>query len=240
MNLNQVSQVDLNQICKSVLFAGLTPEQVERILPCIVSSEKKYEKDERVYHKGDIVGNLGLVISGSLSICSVDKSGRKVVITNIGKNQLFGEAVIFSSGNELPHDVFANEPTHVLYFASDFFIHTCGENCVNRDSHTEVMKNMLRILADRTIILNRKISYLTAPDLRTKLAMYIYDLHQATGLLTFNMPLNRDGLAEYLAVARPSLSREFVNLKKIGVIDFYRSSVKILDLPSLFSLAHPE
>lgn len=233
------TQINSKQLSESSIFLGLSPEQIEKILPCITYSIKNYDSNQYIYAKGDIVGNLGLVINGALEICTETADGRKATVTIIEKNELFGEALIFASGRSVPHDVVSREPTTVLYLASDFFMRPCGANCPNKESHGEVMRNMLRILSDRTQALNRKIAYLTAHDLKTKLAMYLYDLHQSLGLLSFNMPLNRDQLSEYLAVARPSLSREFVNMKKAGVIDFYRSSVKIIDLPKLYELAHP-
>lgn len=222
----------------NMLFLGLTSQQVESILPCITYKIASYNTDQRVYNKGDIVKNLGIVLEGQLAISSESADGKRSVVTHIDPNQIFGEALIFSTGHAIPHDVTATMPTKVLFFTTDFFLAPCDTDCPNAASHTEVIKNLLRILSDRTMVLNRKIKYLTAPTLKIKLAMYLYDLHIASGLLNFNMPMNRDRLAEYLAVARPSLSREFVALKEEGVIDFYRSSVKILDLHQLYEIAH--
>lgn len=51
------------------------------------------------------------------------------------------------------------------------------------------------------------------------------------------MPMNRQELAEFLNVKRPSLSRELSNMQRDGIIDVYRSSVKILDMERLRELA---
>ena len=73
-----------------------------------------------------------------------------------------------------------------------------------------------------------------------KIAMYLCELYELGNVTTFNMPLNRDQLAEFFSVARPSLSRELINLRNQNVIDFYRSSVKILDLGTLYRIARGE
>ncbi len=40
-------------------------------------------------------------------------------------------------------------------------------------------------------------------------------------------------MAELLNIPRPSLSRELVNMKEEGIIDFYKNKIKILDLKKL-------
>lgn len=232
MRENRISLLQTNPI-----FSGLNSYQIQSLLPCITHKVVTYPKNHYIYHSGDSVQYLGVVLSGRLAISKQDVDGNRVVVANINENEFFGEAIIFATGGVVPHDVVAEEETAVLYLTSDFFLRSCGSACDLQDAHTTVMKNMLRILSDRAMLLNRKISYLTAPDLRTKVAMYLSDLYNNYGSLTFQTPLNRDELAEFLAVARPSLSREFANLKKDGIIDYYRSSIKILDLEALQTTA---
>jgi Mn-dependent DtxR family transcriptional regulator len=45
--------------------------------------------------------------------------------------------------------------------------------------------------------------------------------------------LKRNELAEFLNVSRPSLSREMIKMKDEGIIDFYKSSFKIIDIERL-------
>ncbi|NOV89694.1 CRP-like cAMP-binding protein [Clostridium acetobutylicum] len=40
-------------------------------------------------------------------------------------------------------------------------------------------------------------------------------------------------MSEMLGIPRPSLSREFINLREEGIIDFDRTSITILDINSL-------
>ena len=228
------------RLCENSIFEGLTPEDVQKILPCIGYAVKSYGSQETIYSKGDKVQNLGVVLEGELTVCDENGEGRRTTIANIEKNGLFGEVVVFASSSALQHRVIADKGAQVLYLSGDFFLEPCDKHCNCRGIHQEVVKNMLRLLSDRAVLLNKKIAYLTANDLRMKIAMYLCDLYEACGSLSFNMPLNRDRLAEFFSVARPSLSREMVALKGQGVIDFYRSGVKILDTEALYRLARGE
>lgn len=226
-----------DQLCKNTIFEGLTQKQIADILPCIVAAIKTYGTEECVYDKGETVHNLGVVLDGALSVCEENAGGERTTVSSIEKNGLFGEAVMFATGSSVPHRVIAEEGAQVLYLSGDFFLSPCAKDCTRREAHQEIVKNMLRLLSDRTIMLNKKIKYLTAPDLKTKIAMYLCELYEVNSSPSFNMPLNRDRLAEFFSVARPSLSREFINLKNLGVIDFYRSSVEILDVDRLYGIA---
>ena len=224
-------------LCKNTIFEGLTQEQIADILPCIVATIKTYGSEECVGDKGEPIHNLGVVLDGSLKVCDEGPGGKQGVVANIGKNELFGEAVVFATGAGLEHRVVADKDTQVLYLSGDFFLSPCGKNCTGREAHQGIVKNILRLLSDRALMLGKKILYLTAPDLKTKIAMYLCELYELSGSRSFHMPLNRDRLAEFFSVARPSLSRELVNLKNQGIIDFHRSNVTILDLDALYEIA---
>jgi Mn-dependent DtxR family transcriptional regulator len=49
--------------------------------------------------------------------------------------------------------------------------------------------------------------------------------------------MNRNEMADFLNVARPSLSREMSRMRDEGMIDFHRSSVRIKDLEALKTAA---
>lgn len=235
-------------LSKNCIFEGLTAEQINGILPCIVESERSFRDGECVYEKGAEVRDLGVVLGGKLLVQSENADGSHASAGSIEPNGMFGELVVFSTDGVLPHRVVACGDTTVLFLSGDFFRQLCGggkgkdadKAACCREVHSEVVNNMLRMLSDKAILLGKKIAYLTAPDLKTKIAMYLCELYELSRVTTFNMPLNRDRLAEFFSVARPSLSRELINLKNQNVIDFYRSSVKILDLEALYAMARGE
>jgi Mn-dependent DtxR family transcriptional regulator len=53
------------------------------------------------------------------------------------------------------------------------------------------------------------------------------------GAATLMLPMNRNQLADFLNVSRPSMSRELSRMKDEGIIDYHLSSVKIMDLEEL-------
>jgi len=225
-------QID-EKLYQNTIFEGLTPEQIAQVLPCIAVAVKYYGPDECIADPQRPLRELGVVLDGDLIIRD---EGDGKVVDSIGRNGLLGEAALAAS-DQLPHRVVTDKGAQILFLSGAFFLSPCGKDCGNRDAHQIIVGNMLRLLSERTISLNKKIAYLTAEDLKTKIAMYLWELYQLNGSATFNMPLNRDRLAEYFSVARPSLSRELTNLRNMGIIDFHRSSVTILDVAALQKMA---
>ena len=67
--------MNYNFLAKTLLFRGVTPEEIERMMPCLEGNVKKYDKGEMIYHSGEIVQKAGLVLSGSVHIENNDLWG---------------------------------------------------------------------------------------------------------------------------------------------------------------------
>ncbi|HEY8349361.1 MAG TPA: helix-turn-helix domain-containing protein, partial [Clostridia bacterium] len=65
----------------------------------------------------------------------------------------------------------------------------------------------------------------------------LLEQYKKSGKTTFMLAMNRNELADFLNVARPSLSREMCRMRDEGMIDFHRSSVQIRDMEALKAAA---
>jgi Mn-dependent DtxR family transcriptional regulator len=54
--------------------------------------------------------------------------------------------------------------------------------------------------------------------------------------MTFKLPLNREKLADFLNISRPSMSRELGIMRDKGIIEYYRDSIRIKDEAKLRAL----
>jgi len=108
-----------------------------------------------------------------------------------------------------------------------FVVEPCARSCLAW--HNDLTANLLRIVSEKSLNLNRKVDYLLLRGMREKLAAFLLESQRRAGRPTFELPMNRDSLAEYLHVSRPSMSRELGRMRDEGLIEFYRSSIRILD-----------
>jgi CRP-like cAMP-binding protein len=96
--------------------------------------------------------------------------------------------------------------------------------------------NMIKIISKKAINLNKTIEYLSVKSIRQKIAYYLLDQYKKTKSRNFMLDMNRNELSDFLNVTRPSLSREMANMRDEGLIDFHRSSIKLLNIDKLSSI----
>lgn len=82
-------------------------------------------------------------------------------------------------------------------------------------------------------MLNNRITNLSYDTLRKKITNILLLEYNRQKSPYLTLPYSRKKMAELLNIPRPSLSRELVNMKEEGIIDFYKNKIKILDLKKL-------
>jgi len=221
-------------IKENQLFTDINESDIQKILKCSNAVIESYKDNQIVFEKDGTVNKIGIVIDGEFNLVSQKYNGSRVIVTALQKNDFFGEALIFSSVKKSPYDLVSSGDSKALMIPYGIFINMCNQVC---DFHKQLINNMLTILSDKIIMLNNKMNILNAETLKGRIAVYLLSLNKKTMTLTFDMPMNRQELAEFLNVTRPSLSRELSNMQKDNIIEVYKSSVKITDLNVLQELA---
>ena len=76
----------------------------------------------------------------------------------------------------------------------------------------------MRTLAVKTLELNRKIEILSHRSTQDRLMAYLRSVAQQKESVEFDIPFDRQQLADYLCVERSALSAEISRLSKLGLI----------------------
>ena len=96
---------------------------------------------------------------------------------------------------------------------------------------------MLSCLAERIDLINNDAKYLKLKSMRGKISKLFYDKYLQQGTETIHLGFNRNEMAEYLNVSRPSMSREMINMKNDGIISYRKDEIVIHDIAKLKELA---
>ena len=88
--------------------------------------------------------------------------------------------------------------------------------------------NLLKIIANNNLVLTQKIDVTSRRTTREKLLAYLTAQARAAGSDSFDIPYDRQGLADYLEVERSAMSAEIGKLRKDGIIDCTRSHFRLL------------
>jgi len=94
-----------------------------------------------------------------------------------------------------------------------------------------VRANLLRVVAQKNLTLLRANTLLLRRSIRERLLGYLSQQAQEAGKSTFVIPLDRQGLADFLAVDRSALSAELSKMRREGLIDFRKNRFTLRAAP---------
>lgn len=225
---------ELKLLGSAPLFQGIAPEDLQALTECFRPVVRSYQKGEIAVLAGEPLRAIGVVLSGEAEILHENAAGSQSLIALAPQGSTFGEVAAFAGQAVWPSTVTARRDSVLLFLPPDRFLGNCPRAC---GFHKVLMQNMLRILSEKAIRLNRKVEYLEIKGIRQKLCAYLLEQRRTGGADTFILPMNKNELADYLNVSRPSMSREFGKLRDEGLLDFYLSSVRLLKPESIRKIA---
>jgi len=185
-----------------------------------------YSKNQTIAFEGDECSSIGILLEGHVEIQKIFLSGKTLTISTLSPGDTFGEVIVFTNMRRYPSTIVSSSPSLILFISRDDIVQMCS-------SDKGILKNFMELLSNKILMLNRKITILSFDTLREKICNYLMDEYRRQKKTVILLPLSRKEMAEALGVQRPSLSREFINMKDEGLIDFDKNRVTLLDIPAL-------
>ncbi len=210
---------------KCPLFIGIEEQDLLRMLTCLDAKVETFDKKYTIFAEGKPARFIGIVLSGSAQIIRYDYYGNRSILSNIGPSQLFAEAFACAEVRALPVSVIANEPTEIMLIDCSHILHTCANNC---GFHRQLIFNLMKDLATKTLLFHQKIEITAKRTTREKLMAYLMHYAKAVGSNRFEIPFDRQELADYLEVDRSGLSAEISKLRREGILKSTRKHFELL------------
>ena len=213
------------------LFSDIAQAEIDKMLKCSRAVSRKLSAGEYIFRQGDVPQMIFLLQEGEMALVKDFASGKRNLLYTVMAGDVFGEAFLFAGQSHYWYDAVAMKESRVLQIPWKFFYGFCENACGH---HQMITRNLLEILAGRNFSMTKKLHLLSSTSLKEKLAIYFLDNTDASGRVKLGM--NREDLADFLGVARPSLSRELMNMQKDGLIKVDREDVFIEDMDRLENL----
>ena len=185
-----------------------------------------YKKNDIIAIEGSPCSKIGLVLDGNIDIKRVMSSNKVIHISSFSSGHLFGEIIAFSDANTYPATVISSTNTEVMFINKDDFVCFCTSN-------PDFLKSFLNDLTNKIITLNKSISTLSLTSIRQKICHFLINQSKIQNSNFVKLNMTKQKLSEKLGVPRPSLSRELVNMKELGLIDYTKNVIEIIDKYSL-------
>lgn len=208
------------------LFKTLTENDINSMLSSINYSVTNYNKDQIISTEGEECNKIGIVIEGVIEIRKIYPLGKSITITRLTSSDIFGEVILFSNMKDYPSTLVTCSNTKILFISKDEIISLM-------EHYNIIMTNLLNILSNKILILNKKLRNLSYENLTQKIADFILSEYKKQKNLYIELNISRKEMAETLGVTRPSLSRQLATMKDDNIIDYHKNTIKIKDLQQL-------
>ncbi len=213
------------QMLHSPLFRGISEDDLRGVMTCVRAHTKSYDKGQFIYLQDADILSVGVVLSGSVQMIREDVWGNKTLLLSMGPSELFGETFVCGAIHNKLVSFVAAERTMVLFVPYKHALTTCSHSC---EFHRQLIENMVAAIAEKNLALMEKVDLISKKSLREKISEYLTRRSEYAGSMSFDIPLGRVQLAEYLHADRSALTRELNLMADDGLIAFHRNSFRIL------------
>lgn len=206
-----------NIIKKSVLFYNFSDDELSDLLNCLESKTRIYKKGEPVFSVGEEIKNIGLILNGLVLITKEDFWGNRAILSKLDEGKVFGETFALLNSERATVNAICEKETKIIFIDVNKALTVCSNAC---SFHNKLISNFTLLLARKNLNLTSKIEHLSKRTTKEKLLSYLSEVASKKGSSVFEIPFNRQQLADFLCVERSAMSSELSKLKKDGIIDF--------------------
>ena len=206
------------------LFDGMSLEEANAMVECLDGHVISRDKGAAIFVEGSHANRFGVVLSGSLVVVKDGLDGKRIIIKRIGEKELVAAAQAFSGAKIMRVRVEADAPSRILILNAERVCSPCCNGCA---FHARLVRNVMRIISAKTLELNAKIEILSHRTTEDRILAYLRAFAEKCGGNEFDIPFDRQQLADFLCVERSALSAEISRLVRVGAFACYKNHFKL-------------
>jgi CRP-like cAMP-binding protein len=217
--------MDIEVLHKMPLFIGMTDKEITTLLKSLDARKQDYEKNDLILHAGSKPGVIGIVLSGSVTILSDDIWGNRTILSHVEKGGIFAEAYALLEDVPMLVDVMANEGCSILLLKTKGILSSVGSQ---NSWDYKFLRNLLLISSKKNLNLSGRSFHTSPKTIRERVMSYLNTLALQNDSTEFDIPFDRQQLADYLNLERSALSKELGKMQKEGILETRKSHFKLL------------
>lgn len=215
----------LAMLRQQLLFSGLNDHE---IFMFIQHSKPLYEylkEGESIRIADSYSHMIGLVLSGSTYVYSVDYDGNKTLLKTIDDGQNSGTMYSMFGYHNALIELTARQESEILIVNPETLYITEEKLAVIQQ---KILVNLIASQRNVFLDISEHLACLSQRSIKGKVMKLLTILCERKHSRTITIALSREELANYLAVDRAALSRSLGELKREGIIDFNKNRFTML------------
>lgn len=205
-----------HQLCakRVPIFSSLNEEELNKVAALII--RRQYEKGETILMEGSPLDSLNIVNYGMVKAFRYTQEGKEQILYIFSEGDFFGEKNLLSR-QEATYHVEALEPTHICMIRSRDFQELIRE-------YPDISLKIIGELSRRLDRLENAVRNMGTKNAEARIGAALLEFAEKYGTthsagIQFELPFSREGIANYIGVARETVSRRLNHLQEEGVID---------------------
>lgn len=200
----------------SKLFQGIAPDEGRNLMDRLGAYTRLFRKGEFLIREGQVKRNIGVLLDGSLEMFETDEEGRRSMVGIVHPPMSFALVFAFADVQRHPASIIARADSHVLVIPLEHILPRSGEELSS--VHRRFIKNLMSEICATSWGLRSHAFILSRRSTTERLMTYLRECMHAAGSPEFDIPYDRQGLADFLCVDRSALSSVIGRLVKKGLL----------------------
>ena len=201
------------------LFGGITETEIEEMLECLSAEVLRFQKGDFVFRRGEQITKVAVLLEGCIHIQKEDYWVILRILSEISEGEIFGEVYACLGNDGILNNAVAVKESVVLFLDISRVLTLCPSAC---RYHGRLVRNLLSVLALKNKLLTQKLEHMSQRTTREKLLSYLSEQSLKEGCASFEIPFNRQQLADFLSVDRSAMSNELCKMRDEGILLFHK------------------
>ena len=211
--------------CACRLLKDIDRAGFARLCECMHVKELHLKPKEQFIFESDPCNRIGIVVSGAVRLTRTRIDGGRNVLETVPENDSFGATYVFRDVKTMGIGMCAVGETTVLLFETDRITQPCHKVC---NAHLQFVRNLLAVMSQKTFQIKQKLRILSQRTIRARLMLFLHIRAKRAQSNEFEIPFDRQALADFLCVERSALSAEISKLRAEGVLESVKNRFKLL------------
>ena len=230
MNCDIICEDCLRELCmrKVPLFASLSYEELKSMADHM--SCHTYEKGEILLSIGVVPKEFVIILNGSVKAYTLSADGKEKIQSVLSENDYYGELHLFS-----------DHPAAYMVEALDH-VKTCAFSREHFRAlltvHPQMAVKLVEELGKRVVQMETLLQATVTGKVDARIAALLMEFSRKYAVsgsvgLEIALPISREGMANYLGIARETMSRKLKQMEESGLIASHGSKRLILLKPEV-------
>ena len=225
----------LQKLCvhKVPIFSSLNYEHLRQIVQLI--EHKTYKKGDVLLRENDLGDSIIIINEGSAKALRYTQDGREQILHVLMEGDFFGEQFLFSN-QKASYSVEALDDVAICLLTKTEF-----KKLLN--SNSDIAMKVIEELGNRLVRLENSMKRIGVKSIDSRIGQLLIDFSHKYGKETdigveIQLPLSREGMSNYLGIARETMSRKLSQLEADKIIKSEGNKIiVVLDEEKLIELS---